>query len=80
MKVVTVKFGGPKGGGSIKSGILWKHGIPSCDEQKDCPKDNFFSLACIGVEANFAGKTVHRQAKDPFVERECLVIQRDFQE
>jgi len=52
----------------------------SCDEQKDRQEDIFFNLGYTGREASCCrGDVVCRKAKGPFIEGECLMVQREFQ-
>jgi len=80
MKVVRVKFkGSPREvAGDIKSEILWENGFPVMSRKIARKVFSLVWVALIELEANLAGKIVHKVAKGPFVEGKCLVIQRIF--
>jgi len=74
VKAITVKFGeGSKGGVDGHKIRFYLGAWFSYDEQKNRREGPFFSLGRTGTEI------ISREAKGPFVESKCLVIQRDFQ-
>jgi len=70
MKLVTMKFGGPKGSGRHK--LKDSLGVyVSCDEHKYCRKYFFFSLACVTLQLEEGSlKGPHEAMKQNTLNRE----------